>query len=69
VSSDRTIFIGSLGGEVAIQATNDAASIYKPLRFAASNYVFDNLPSSNPGAGSKNFWYDPADGNRIKYAA
>jgi hypothetical protein len=25
------------------------------------------LPSSNPGAGSKQFWYDPADGNRVKY--
>ena len=26
------------------------------------------LPSSNPGAGSKQLWYDPADGNRVKYA-
>jgi hypothetical protein len=30
--------------------------------------VFDNLPSTNPGAGSKQIWYDPADGNRVKYA-
>jgi hypothetical protein len=27
-----------------------------------------NLPSTNPGAGSKQLWYDPADGNRVKYA-
>lgn len=26
------------------------------------------LPNSNPGAGSKQIWYDPADGNRLKYA-
>ncbi len=26
------------------------------------------LPSSNPGAGSKRFWYDPTDGNRVKFA-
>ena len=30
---------------------------------------FGPLPSSNPGAGSKRFWYDPADGNRVKFAA
>jgi hypothetical protein len=27
------------------------------------------LPSGNPGAGTKQLWYDPADGNRVKYAA
>jgi hypothetical protein len=27
------------------------------------------LPSANPGAGSKKLWYDPVDGNRVKYAA
>lgn len=26
------------------------------------------LPGSNPGAGSKQLWYDPADGNRVKFA-
>ena len=25
------------------------------------------LPSSNPGTGSKQFWYDTSDGNRVKY--
>jgi hypothetical protein len=27
-----------------------------------------NLPSSNPGVGTKQLWYDPADGNRVKFA-
>lgn len=27
------------------------------------------LPSANPGAGTKQLWYDPADGNRVKFAA
>jgi len=27
-----------------------------------------NLPSSNPGAGSKQLWYDPADSDRVKFA-
>lgn len=26
------------------------------------------LPNANPGAGTKQFWYDPADGNRVKFA-
>jgi len=27
-----------------------------------------DLPSANPGAGTKRLWYDPADGNRVKFA-
>jgi hypothetical protein len=30
---------------------------------------FPYLPSTNPGAGSKQLWYDPSDGNRVKFAA
>lgn len=26
------------------------------------------LPNADPGAGTKQFWYDPADGNRVKYS-
>jgi hypothetical protein len=26
------------------------------------------LPAANPGAGTKQLWYDPADGNRVKFA-
>lgn len=31
--------------------------------------VLNFLPAANPGAGSKQLWYDPADGNRVKFAA
>jgi len=33
------------------------------------NITLTTLPSVNPGAGSKQLWYDPADGNRVKFAA
>ena len=40
------------------------------FRVKATGAVQANaLPSVNPGAGSKQFWYDPADGNRVKFAA
>jgi hypothetical protein len=29
--------------------------------------VLTNLPSTAPAAGSKQLWYDPADGNRVKF--
>jgi hypothetical protein len=31
-------------------------------------FQMTGLRSTNPGAGSKDFWYDPADGNRVKFA-
>jgi hypothetical protein len=34
-----------------------------------SELSITGLPSTNPGAGSKKFWYDPSDGNRVKFAA
>jgi hypothetical protein len=34
-----------------------------------SELMVTGLPSSNPGTGSKKFWYDPSDGNRVKFAA
>lgn len=39
------------------------------LRFQVSggSLLAPNLPSADPGAGSKKFWYDPADGNRVKF--
>lgn len=35
------------------------------------NYTISTpgMPSANPGVGSKQLWYDPADGNRVKFAA
>jgi hypothetical protein len=35
---------------------------------SSGNVVFpQGLRSTNPGAGSKACWYDPSDGNRVKY--
>lgn len=31
------------------------------------NLAMPNLPSTAPPAGSKKLWYDPTDGNRVKY--
>lgn len=35
---------------------------------SATGFSMSGLPSSSPGAGTKKFWYDPADGNRVKFA-
>lgn len=38
------------------------------LTLGAAGYIaIPWLPSTPPSAGSKRLWYDPADGNRIKY--
>lgn len=34
-----------------------------------TQFIFQQLRSTNPGAGAKEFWYDPADSNRVKFAA
>ena len=41
------------------------------LRIDGSSGIKISIPqlrSTNPGAGSKELWYDPADGNRVKFA-
>jgi hypothetical protein len=68
VAPNRNVFIGSSGGQVWIQILNDNTDAYGSLTFAASSYALRNLPGSNPGAGSQQLWYDPADGNRVKFA-
>ena len=45
------------------------AAMTEVLRLTSGGLIsLPNLPASNPGAGSKRLWYDPADGNRVKYA-
>lgn len=40
------------------------------VRIAESgHFAIFALPASNPGAGSKRLWYDPAAGNVVKFAA
>jgi hypothetical protein len=38
------------------------------VALSPTGFEVDGLPSSNPGAGTKQFWYDPSDGNRVKFA-
>jgi hypothetical protein len=35
---------------------------------SSGGLALPNLPSSNPGAGSRLLWFDPADGYRVKFA-
>jgi hypothetical protein len=43
---------------------------YEVMRITASGGIaLPFLPASNPGAGTKLLWYDPADGNTVKFAA
>jgi hypothetical protein len=39
------------------------------LRFLGIRFILETLRSTNPGAGTKEIWYDAADGNRVKFAA
>lgn len=36
--------------------------------FDAGGLMISTLPNTNPGAGTKKLWYDPADSNRVKFA-
>lgn len=51
--STRPLSLQALGGDVHI----------------GGGLALTNLPSSSPGAGTKMLWYDPSDGNRVKFAA
>ena len=56
------------GSTIGFNAYNDAGSAAVPMHFNATAFIFYGLPNANPGAGSKQLWYDPADSNRVKYA-
>lgn len=68
VAGDRTLFIGNIGGEITLQALNDAANTFKPFNLIASSYRLD-LPTTAPAGGSHQLWADPADGYRVKWGA
>jgi hypothetical protein len=52
---------------VAAPSNPGQFSNVKMLLTASGGVAVPNLPSANPGAGTKQLWYDPADGNRVKY--
>jgi uncharacterized protein YjbI with pentapeptide repeats len=43
-------------------------SVTASVQLATNVFSMSALPSSNPGTGTKQFWYDPSDNNRVKYA-
>lgn len=68
VTTDRNFLFGLTAGQCEIAILNDGINTYQLLRLTASGIVMPNLPSGNPGAGSRQLWYDPADANRVKFA-
>jgi hypothetical protein len=68
------MLIGNRGGRCCIQAVDFGVTANQPLEVVATYTMFTGpvriaaLGSTNPGAGNGQLWYDPADGNRVKYA-
>lgn len=62
----NSVIVGALGS-AAIVFENNASVSFALL--SGNDIYTPNLRSTNPGAGSKRWWYDPADSNRIKFAA
>jgi hypothetical protein len=74
LSSGSATFSGTLGVSGSYSQLGQLGLVIAdggPNQTALSSTFFQmtGLPSSNPGAGSKRFWYDPADGDRVKFAA
>lgn len=61
--------VGIFGSTAGLAVANGSVNISLTANGSATILSMSNLPSSSPGAGSKQFWYDPSDGDRIKYAA
>jgi hypothetical protein len=69
-ASGNSVFnVNATATGIELRANNDANSAFSTLGLSASSYVFGALPGTNPGAGTKQLWYDPADSNRVKFAA
>lgn len=80
-ADDKCARVISRGASIGLERVNDAYStvlshltldrfaIYTNVPISCAALTCTALPSSNPGAGTKKLWYDPADGNRVKFAA
>ena len=71
--SGRIACLATGGGEagIAFYAQTAGGDGYgnPMMRMDGNGHVLVyNLRSTNPGGGSKQLWYDPADGNRVKFA-
>ena len=67
--SMQAITSGVMGFVLYAQNGGDGYSNEIAMFAGNGSVKFAGLPSSNPGAGTKQLWYDPADGNRVKFAA
>lgn len=59
------------GGQYMLQYATAGANprtLVDIAQFDSGGLKMTNLPAANPGAGTKRFWYDGADGNRVKFA-
>jgi hypothetical protein len=68
--SGLAIFI-DLSGQMKIffaSAGANPRNLTQYAMFDGLGLQMETLPSSNPGAGTKRFWYDPADSNRVKFS-
>jgi hypothetical protein len=57
------------GGHLGVNKLDPEHSVdvYGSIRFD-TDLIATNLPGVDPGPGSKKFWFDPTDGNRVKYS-
>jgi hypothetical protein len=63
VIGSGSVTTGTSGGYPKVEISQGSAfALISPIELAVSG-----LPSSLPPSGSKQFWYDPSDGNRVKY--
>jgi hypothetical protein len=60
--------VNAVGANVAFTTASNAATITGAGDATFNTITAPGLPSVAPAAGSKKFWYDPADSNRVKFA-
>jgi hypothetical protein len=75
LGTDLNLWVENGGGNVRLNAANDLGTancdfgiLARSLTIQAGAIGVSYLPSSNPGAGSKQLWYDPATGH-VMYSA
>lgn len=74
IVANSSFSINPAGGNVGIGTQNPQAAldvvgdIHCTNRMVAGTVTIQNLPATDPGPGTKQLWYDPADGNRVKFA-
>lgn len=70
ISSANSVYINAAAGQLNLQQGGNI--ILQINQFGVTVlglglFSVQNLRSTDPGAGSQAFWYDPSDGNRVKY--